>query len=85
MSKETKREEKIVLCENDAIDETTDDTITDTYTNQIIDDIIGDKIDQVCLEMSSYVKNYQYETALPFAEYLDWGNIHDFILCMGRE
>ena len=89
MSKASKRGKEntentttVTFLENDTDDITEE---TDFYSNQIIDDIIDEKIYQVCSNMSSYIKNYQYETALPFAEYLDYGSIHDFIRYMGRE
>lgn len=49
------------------------------YTHEMIEDVINEKIYEVCSESSSYIRTYHTENALPFAEYIGYGDIYDFI------
>jgi len=55
------------------------------YTQKIIDEMVDDSIFQACSNTVSYIQSYRKENSLPFAEFLDFGCISDFILKTGRD
>jgi len=54
------------------------------YSQEIINEMVDDSIYQACSNTVSYVQTYQKENSLPFAEFLNFGCISDFILQTGR-
>ena len=55
----------------------------ENYTQEIINEMVDESIYQACTNTAFYIKNYQKENSLPFAEFLDFGCISDFILKTG--
>ena len=54
------------------------------FSHEIVDDMVDDSIFQACSNTVSYIRTYQKENSLPFAEFLNFGCINDFILQTGR-
>jgi hypothetical protein len=54
-----------------------------SYTQEIINEMVDESIYQACTDTAFYIKSYQKENSLPFAEFLDFGCINDFILNTG--
>lgn len=54
------------------------------YSQDIIKEMVDESIYQACTNTVSYVQVYQKENSLPFAEFLNFGCISDFILQTGR-
>jgi hypothetical protein len=61
--------------------ETEDDV---QYSQEIINEMVDESIYQACSHTASYVQTYQKENSLPFAEFLNFGCISDFILQTGQ-
>jgi hypothetical protein len=54
-----------------------------SYTQEIINEMVDESIYQACTNTAFYIKSYQKENSLPFAEFLNFGYINDFILNTG--
>ena len=54
------------------------------YTQEIINDMVDESIYAACTNTASYIQSYRKENSLPFAEFLNFGCISDFILNTGR-
>lgn len=54
------------------------------YTQEIINDMVDESIYTACTNTASYIRSYRKENSLPFAEFLNFGCISDFILNTGR-
>lgn len=54
------------------------------YTQELINEMVDESIYKACTHTASYIQSYRKENSLPFAEFIDFGCISDFILSTGR-